>query len=66
MEHSNAAVRSLPTSHWLTVEKTIITTYQSGMSSREMCKFIERVLGNPYFPESIFRITDVVKEDIEK
>ncbi|GAJ43823.1 hypothetical protein GT2_13_00010, partial [Parageobacillus thermoglucosidasius NBRC 107763] len=29
-------------------------------------KFIERILGNAYFPATISRITDVVKEDIEK
>ena len=40
--------------------------YQSGMSTREIGKFIERILGNAYSPTTISRITDVVKEDIEK
>ena len=40
--------------------------YQSGMSTREIGKFIERILGNAYSPATISRITDVVKEDIEK
>jgi putative transposase len=49
---------------WL--EKAIIRMYQSGMSTREIGKFIERILGNAYSPATISRITDVVKEDIEK
>ncbi|NNU89010.1 IS256 family transposase, partial [Geobacillus sp. MR] len=40
--------------------------YQSGMSTREIGKFIERILGSTYSPATISRITDVVKEDIEK
>jgi putative transposase len=40
--------------------------YQSGMSTREIGKFMERILGNAYSPATISRITDVVKEDIEK
>lgn len=36
------------------------------MSTREIGKFIERILGNAYSPATISRITDVVKEDIEK
>jgi len=49
---------------WL--EEAIIRMYQSGMSTREIGKFIERILGNAYSPATISRITDVVKEDIEK
>nr|WP_245005316.1 transposase [Parageobacillus caldoxylosilyticus] len=48
---------------WL--EEAIIRMYQSGMSTREIGKFIERILGNAYSPATISRITDVVKEDIE-
>src|SRR5690606_13622224 len=49
---------------WL--EEAVIKMYQSGMSTREIGKFIERILGNAYSPATISRITDVVKEDIEK
>jgi len=49
---------------WL--EEAIIKMYQSGMSTREIGKFIERILGNAYSPATISHITDVVKEDIEK
>ena len=49
---------------WL--EEAIIRMYQSGMSTREIGKFIERILGSTYSPATISRITDVVKEDIEK
>ncbi len=36
------------------------------MSTREIGKFIERILGNAYSPTTISHITDVVKEDIAK
>jgi putative transposase len=49
---------------WL--EEAIIKMYQSGMSTREIGKFIERILGNAYSPTTISHITDVVKEDIVK
>lgn len=49
---------------WL--EEAIIRMYQSGMSTREIGKFIERILGNAYSPATISNITNVVKEDIEK
>ncbi len=49
---------------WL--EEAVIKMYQSGMSTREIGKFIERILGNAYSPATISRMTDVVKEDIEK
>jgi putative transposase len=45
---------------WL--EKAIIKMYQSGMSTREIGKWIERILGNTYSPTTISRITDVVKK----
>src|SRR5690606_29376082 len=48
------------------LEEAVIKMYQSGMSTREIGKFIERILGNAYSPATISRITDVVKEDIEK
>ncbi|SFA53807.1 Transposase, Mutator family [Parageobacillus thermantarcticus] len=44
---------------WL--EEAIIRMYQSGMSTREIGKFIERILGT-YSPATISRITDVVKK----
>jgi putative transposase len=40
--------------------------YQNGISTREIGKFMERILGNAYSPATISRITDVVKGDIEK
>jgi len=49
---------------WL--EEAIINMYQSGMSTREISKFIGRILGNAYSPTTISHITDVVKEDIVK
>ncbi|KJE25653.1 transposase, Mutator family protein [Geobacillus kaustophilus] len=49
---------------WL--EEAVIKMYQSGMSTREIGKFIERILGNAYSPTTISHITDVVKEDIAK
>jgi putative transposase len=48
---------------WL--EEAIIKMYQSGMSTREIGKFTERILGNTFSPTTIRHITDVVKEDIE-
>jgi putative transposase len=43
-------------------EEAVIKMYQSGMSTREIGKFIE----NAYSPTTISHITDVVKKDIEK
>jgi putative transposase len=48
---------------WL--EEAIIKMYQSGMSTREIGKFIERILGNKYSAATISHITDVIIEDIE-
>ena len=44
------------------LEEAIIRMYQSGMSTREIGKFIERILGNAYSPTTISRIIDVVKK----
>jgi putative transposase len=52
--------------HTVWLEEAVIRMYQSGMITREIGKFIERILGNAYSPATISRITDVVKEDIEK
>ncbi|MFT9485943.1 MAG: IS256 family transposase [Tepidibacillus sp.] len=49
---------------WL--EEAIIKMYQSGMSTREIGKFIEKILGTTYSPTTISNITDVVVEDIER
>jgi putative transposase len=40
---------------WL--EEAVIKMYQSGMGTREIGKFIERILGNAYSPATISRIT---------
>jgi putative transposase len=49
---------------WL--EQAIIKMYQSGMSTREIGKFIERILGSTYSPTTISHITDATLEDIQK
>jgi len=49
---------------WL--EQAIIKMYQSGMSTREIGKFIERILGSTYSPTTISHITDAALEDIQK
>ena len=49
---------------WL--EEAIIKMYQSGMSTREIGKFIERILGSSYSPTTISNITDATIEDIRK
>jgi putative transposase len=49
---------------WL--EQAIIKMYQSGMSTREIGKFIERILGSTYSPTTISNITDAALEDIQK
>jgi len=49
---------------WL--EEAIIKMYQSGMSTREIGRFIERILGSTYSPTTISNITDVALEDIHK
>lgn len=47
---------------WL--EEAIIKMYQSGMSTREVGKFIERILGTGYSATTISNITAVALEDI--
>jgi putative transposase len=47
---------------WL--EEAIIKMYQSGMSTREIGKFIEKILGSSYSATTISNITDVALEDI--
>ncbi|WP_047155569.1 IS256 family transposase, partial [Aneurinibacillus tyrosinisolvens] len=49
---------------WL--EEAIIKMYQSGMSTREVGKFVERMVGSSYSPATISNITDATVEDIEK
>jgi putative transposase len=49
---------------WL--EEAVIKMYQSGMSTREIGKFIERILCNAYSPTTISHITGAVKEDFAK
>jgi putative transposase len=48
---------------WL--EEAIIRMYQSGMSTREIGDFIERILGNKYSAATVSNISDVVTEDVE-
>lgn len=49
---------------WL--EEAIIKMYQSGMSTREVGKFVERILGTSYSPATISNITNVALEDVAK
>jgi transposase-like protein len=49
---------------WL--EEAIIKMYQSEMSTREIGKFIERILGSSYSPTTISNIIDATIEDIRK
>ncbi|MFX0560989.1 IS256 family transposase [Tepidibacillus infernus] len=49
---------------WL--EDAIIKMYQSGMSTREIGKFIEKILGSSYSPTTVSNITNIVLEDIEQ
>jgi transposase-like protein len=48
---------------WL--EEAIIKMYQSGMSTREVGKFIERMFGSSYSATTISNITEVAIEDIQ-
>lgn len=48
---------------WL--EQAIISMYQSGMSTREIGKFVEKILGHAYSATTISHITDAAIEDIE-
>jgi putative transposase len=49
---------------WL--ETAIIKMYQSGMSTREIGKFIESILGSSYSATTISNITEVALKDIEQ
>lgn len=49
---------------WL--EEAVIAMYTSGMGTREIATFIERVLGAKYSAATISNITEVVTEDIQK
>lgn len=48
---------------WL--EETIIKMYQSGMSTREIGKMVEKLVGSSYSAATISNITDVALEDIK-
>lgn len=48
---------------WL--ENAIIEMYQQGMSTRDVGKFVENILGKSYSATTISNITDVLVEDIE-
>jgi putative transposase len=48
---------------WL--EQAIISMYQSGMSTRDIGKFVEKILGHAYSATTISHITDAAIEDIE-
>src|SRR5690606_37720354 len=49
---------------WL--ESAIIKMYQSGMSTREIGQFIERISGSAYSATTISNITEVALEDIKQ
>lgn len=49
---------------WL--EEAIIRMYQSGMSTRTVGRFVEKMVGSAYSPTTISNITEVAREDIEK
>ncbi|MCT8137522.1 IS256 family transposase [Anaerobacillus sp. CMMVII] len=48
---------------WL--EEAIIRMYQTGMSTRDVGKFVERMVGSTYSATTISNITEVVHQDIE-
>lgn len=49
---------------WL--EEAVIRMYQNGMSTREVGKMVEKLIGHSYSATTISNITDVVLEDIEE
>ncbi|ACB85901.1 IS256 family transposase [Natranaerobius thermophilus] len=49
---------------WL--EEAIIRMYQKGMSTRDVAKFIETLLGDSYSPSTVSNITEVALEDIQE
>lgn len=48
---------------WL--EETVIRMYQSGMSTREVGKMVERLVGTSYSATTVSNITNTTLEDIE-
>ncbi|RXI96747.1 IS256 family transposase [Anaerobacillus alkaliphilus] len=48
---------------WL--EEAIIRMYQSGMSTRDVGRFVEKMVGSAYSATTISNITEVVHQDIE-
>ncbi|HET7627857.1 MAG TPA: IS256 family transposase [Bacillales bacterium] len=49
---------------WL--EQAVIRMYQSGMSTRQVGGFIERVIGRNYSPATVSHITDATLEDVRQ
>jgi transposase-like protein len=49
---------------WL--EEAILRMYQSGMSTRQVGKFVEKMVGSAYSATTISNITELAREDIEK
>lgn len=49
---------------WL--EESIIRMYQSGMSTRQVGQFVEKMVGSAYSATTISNITEVAREDIEQ
>ncbi|MGG3369607.1 IS256 family transposase [Bacillus anthracis] len=49
---------------WL--EEAVLSLYQSGVSTRQVGKFVERLLdGNPYSATTVSNITEKIRDDIE-
>lgn len=46
--------------------ETIINMYQHGFSTREIGKFVERIIGKEYSAGTVSNITNVVMDDIEE
>ncbi|MCD7036744.1 IS256 family transposase [Metabacillus sp. GX 13764] len=47
---------------WL--EEAILSLYQNGVSTRQVGKFVERMLGNCYSAATVSNITEKIREDI--
>jgi putative transposase len=47
------------------IEQAIISMYQNGMSTREIGKFVEKILGHSYSATTISNITEAAIEDIQ-
>lgn len=50
--------------NWL--EEAVISMYKSGMSTRDIAQFIEKMYGTKYSPTTISNITNIVLEDVEQ